>query len=257
MPFTAAHPAAVLYLQRLPWNLSGIAMVAGSIAPDMEYYLRLRAHAVAVESLWLQLFIAVSLCLAWQWSLRWICTALLPNALVLRYGIASPVNVVQAAARNPGALLLSLLIGIFSHWAWDSFTHHDGSCIAWFPALADEWHVPFTDITVRVFFLLQVLSSMLGIAVVLLYRHEPTAERREMLPLLPTKKEKLRMRCIFLLAWAGVWLIGSFLLPAARFVWDDVFHVLGGGVYALLGIALVMFFARKIGQGKPARAGDT
>lgn len=255
MPFTAAHPAAVLYLQRLPWRLSGIALVAGSIAPDLEFYLRLRAHAVATDSLWIQLLIGFLLCLAWQWQWRRICTALLPSALAVRFGIAAPAQFLQAAIRKPGSHLLALLIGIFSHWAWDSFTHHDGACIAWFPALAEQWPIPFTENPVRVYFLLQVLSSIFGIAVVLLYRHAPENAVAGFSPVLPSRTEKLRTRCLFILSWAFILLFSSFFLPEARFVWDNVFHALGAGLYAFLLLALVMGIADGILRGKAAGSG--
>ncbi len=243
MPFTAAHPAAVVYLQRLPWRLSGVALVAGSVAPDIEFYLRLRAHAIAVESLWIQLLIAFLICLVWQWNLRRICTELLPSVFVHRFGIAKPVPFIQAAVRDPGGHLLALLIGIYSHWIWDSFTHHDGSCVDWFPALASQWKVPLIETPIRIYFLLQILSSVLGIALVLWYRHKPAPEFGNSQISLPGRKDKLRTRLLFMLTWAVVWLISAGILPPSRFVWDDVFRLLGAAVYALLLISLLQGFA--------------
>ena len=45
MPFTGSHPAAVLPLLRT--SLPGSALVAGSLAPDVPFYLRAAAVAAA------------------------------------------------------------------------------------------------------------------------------------------------------------------------------------------------------------------
>ena len=260
MPFTAAHPAAVVYLQRLPWKLSGIALVAGSIAPDIEFYLRLRAHAIGVESLWLQLLIGTLLCLTWQWKLRQLCTEIMPAVLVRRFGIGAPAPFIREAVKRPFSHLLALLAGIFSHWAWDSFTHHDGLCIQWFPALAQQWQLPLADAPVRVFFMLQILSSILGIGLLLNYRHTPGIEIHSGPIAMPSKRKKWRTRGLFILTWVGVLWISSGLLPASRFIWDDVFHVLGTGLYALLLLALGMFLVGNfgrivvVGAGNPEKA---
>lgn len=247
MPFTAAHPAAVIYLQRLPWRLSGIAMVAGSIAPDMEYYLRMRAHDEAGDSLPVQLLIAFLLALAWQWRLRSVCTNLLPSALVHRFGIGKPFPFLPEAVRNPGRYLLSLVVGIFSHWVWDSFTHHDGLAVEMFPVLSGII-IPFEESDIRVYFLLQILSSAFGIAVVCFYRHrkEAGSDVSQLLP--TTKKRKWNIRLVFILYWSIAWYLGAQFIPESRFIWDDVFHFLGAGLYALFALGLLVpvidFFER-------------
>ena len=256
MPFTAAHPAAVVYLQRLPWKLSGIALVAGSIAPDMEFYLRLRAHAIGAASLWTQVLIGTLLCLAWQWKLRQLCAEIMPAVLVRRFGIGAPADFISQALKRPLSHFLALLAGIFSHWAWDSFTHHDGLCIQWFPVLDQQWQLPFTDEPVRVFFLLQILSSIVGIGLLLNYRHTPGTERHTGPLAMPSKRKKWRTRGLFILTWAGVLWISAGMLPASRFIWDDVFHVLGAGLYALILLALFMFLVENSGHSLVVGAGN-
>lgn len=247
MPFTAAHPAAVIYLQRLPWRLSGIAMVAGSIAPDMEYYLRMRAHDEAGDSLPVQLLIAFLLALAWRWRLRSVCTELLPSALVRRFGIGKPFPFLREAIRNPGRYLLSFVIGIFSHWVWDSFTHHDGWAVEMFPVLSTAV-IPFGDSDIRMYFLLQILSSALGMAVVLFYRHKDEAGSEVGELSKSMKERKWDTRSLLILCWLIAFNTGAQYLPDSRFIWDDVFHFLGAGLYALFALALLLpvrdFFAR-------------
>ena len=53
MPFTFAHPAIVLplhALQRRCFSLT--ALVAGSLSPDFEYFLRMQIHSSHIHTLW-------------------------------------------------------------------------------------------------------------------------------------------------------------------------------------------------------------
>ena len=53
MPFTAAHPAIVLPLiKRNPRMVSATGLIAGSLAPDFEYFLKLSVNGVHGHTLW-------------------------------------------------------------------------------------------------------------------------------------------------------------------------------------------------------------
>lgn len=204
----------------------------------------------------MQLVIGITLCLAWQWKLRQVCVEILPSVLVRRYGIAAPADFISQALKRPFSHLLALLTGIFSHWAWDSFTHHDGLCIQWFPVLAQEWQLPFIDEPLRVFFLLQILSSILGMALLLSYRHTPAIESHTSAVALASNRKKWKTRSLFILTWVVVLWISAGLLPVARFIWDDVFHVLGAGLYALLLLALFLFMVENSGRNLAVGSGN-
>ncbi|WP_199818822.1 DUF4184 family protein [Streptomyces sp. NRRL B-1347] len=139
MPFTLSHPAAVLPLLRRPFVPA--ALVAGAVAPDAPYFLTTvgisarsaqdwyepllnatQTHS-SVGGLLISLPSALGLVAAYR-LLRAPLTALLPSGLRL----PEPERTVglPAKARHTVWLLVSALIGIASHMAWDSFTHGDG-----------------------------------------------------------------------------------------------------------------------------------
>ena len=139
MPFTLSHPAAVLPLMRRPFVPA--ALVAGAVAPDVPYFLtRLGVSETSSQDwygpllnatethsfdagLLVDLPLAVVLVAAYR-MLRAPVTALLPSGL--RLPEPERVPGLRAKVRYTVWLLVSALIGIASHLAWDSFTHGDG-----------------------------------------------------------------------------------------------------------------------------------
>ncbi|GAA1927111.1 DUF4184 family protein [Streptomyces sodiiphilus] len=139
MPFTLSHPAAVLPLMRRPFVPA--ALVAGALAPDVPYFLATLGLSGSGGHSWSEPFlnattthspggglitglpVALGL-IALHQMLRAPVSALLPSGLRLPEP-ERPVGT-HARARYVLWLLLSALIGIASHLAWDSFTHGDG-----------------------------------------------------------------------------------------------------------------------------------
>ncbi|HEY0690103.1 MAG TPA: DUF4184 family protein [Kribbella sp.] len=139
LPFTLSHPAAVLPLLRQPFVPA--ALVAGAVVPDVPYYLDALGvsetsphdwygpllNATETHSLGgglvIDLPVAIGLVAAYA-MLRAPITALLPSGL--RLPEPDRTTGPRAKARYAMWLLVSALIGIASHLAWDSFTHGDG-----------------------------------------------------------------------------------------------------------------------------------
>ncbi|MEV0552391.1 DUF4184 family protein [Streptomyces sp. NPDC050597] len=134
-----SHPAAVLPLMRRPFVPA--ALVAGAVAPDVPYFLtRLGVSETSSQDwygpllnatethsfdagLLVDLPLAVVLVAAHR-MLRAPVTALLPSGL--RLPEPERVPGLRAKVRYTVWLLVSALMGIASHLAWDSFTHGDG-----------------------------------------------------------------------------------------------------------------------------------
>jgi hypothetical protein len=125
MPFTLAHPAAVLPLTRMRVvRLSLPALFCGSVSPDVGYLFKRwgwdEASHHLVQGLPFNL-VAGSLLFVLYSLLAHRIAALLP---------AQCRPAVQAAVaqsrRGYPVVLLSLLLGIVSHLVWDSFTHKEG-----------------------------------------------------------------------------------------------------------------------------------
>lgn len=174
MPWTFAHPAAILPLRPLcPRWLSWPALVLGSMAPDLSYYVGLHGWASAFCHTPLGV---VTVCLP---------LSLLLLALLLRF--ASPLSVLltephralvrshlqpspHAAWRALAVAVLSILLGAATHLLWDSFTHEG----RWGSELLPVLKAPLLEALDRQFHvtnLLQHLSTAVGVAALaLVYR---------------------------------------------------------------------------------------
>jgi protein-S-isoprenylcysteine O-methyltransferase Ste14 len=163
MPFTFAHPAAVVPLLR-PLGRHAVlsALVIGSIAPDFSYFLpvpmsRSRSHDV--------------------WGLFWFCMPLGAAAYALFHGfLAAPwidllpaglrarCRVIAASRAKPAltAIVISLFVGAATHVAWDAFTHAGAPIVRVSRPL--RFHLfTYSGYPVSVYTILQHASTAAGI----------------------------------------------------------------------------------------------
>ena len=132
MPFTLAHPAAVLPFFKLGRRVHAPALVLGSMAPDFEYFLRGRTFGVYGHTLWGQLWFN------------------LPLVAVVYAGCACLGWMPASSSQGKRPLVLhafvfagSALAGMFTHIAWDSLTHSFGAMVLLIPALRQTlWGIP-------------------------------------------------------------------------------------------------------------------
>ena len=142
MPFTLAHPVAVLPFARCR-RVHFPAMVIGSLAPDFVYFLHGRAvpggHGLA-DLLWPNLplcFALYALYLAlWHRTLR----DFLPNCLNAAYRLPEHAIATAPHKRRQTAAVLftfvfSALFGMITHLFLDAFTHPTGWFVQHFAPL--------------------------------------------------------------------------------------------------------------------------
>src|SRR5262245_59833653 len=125
MPFTLAHPAAIISLRKyLPLS----RLVLGSMSPDFEYMLRLTAISEFSHTLSGLLYFCVPIGILFLWlfhySAKPLLLLLLPFSLRQRLKPYSDFNFWPAG--RFALILLAVLIGAFTHIAWDSLTHEYG-----------------------------------------------------------------------------------------------------------------------------------
>ncbi|MGH8092783.1 MAG: DUF4184 family protein [Chthoniobacterales bacterium] len=167
MPWTLSHPAAVLPLRRFtPKPLDFAALLVGSTTPDVGYYvgrfdLADYAHTLA-GSFFACLPCGVILLFAIYLFSRPISYAL-PSPH--RQALLPLCPVFPVSLTRWAILMLSLLLGAWTHNFWDAFTHEHGwfvDRIAWLqkPAI----HLPST--TIHVYLVLQEISTVIGFAIV-------------------------------------------------------------------------------------------
>ncbi len=134
MPFPLAHPAAVLPLRRYcPRWLNFPALVIGSLSPDFSYLFgenvggRVGHRFVGSFEFCLPAGIVL---IVLFYTLRSLAVRLLPQ----HYQRAL-LPLCQRPAGSLLAILISLLVGAWTHLLWDSFTHTDGWFVQHLPVL--------------------------------------------------------------------------------------------------------------------------
>jgi hypothetical protein len=211
MPWTFAHPAAVLPLRRLcPSPLNFAALVVGSMTPDLGYYFGRFDLAPLAHSFAGSLLVCLPSGLA---LLGLLCLLRKPLWFLLPQPHRAALEPVAEAplALRPGVLggaAASVVIGAWTHNAWDSFTHRDGWVVARL-ALLQEPLFSWAGIGFPAYYLLQHLSTLVGAAVLILTYRVWLRHRPEVVSTPRTDRE----RCALLLAIAAAALV--FAIPLA------------------------------------------
>ena len=168
MPFTIAHPAAVLPLPRLlrKWAVPS-ALVIGSMTPDFAFFLplgvtRTGSHSIA-GLFWFCLPVGLASYLTFHLLLKHPLLCLLPGGISRRLS-----HITAETYRLPRASWLavtaSLLTGALTHLAWDSFTHPGAPGVEAIPLLRAEVFAIDTY-HAYAYKLLQYFSSGFGILI--------------------------------------------------------------------------------------------
>lgn len=166
MPFTLAHPAAVLPLRRIR-PMSTVPLIIGAMTPDAPYFLPWRFSKYLPElthtflgTFTMDLPIGLGVLL-----LLWLLRA--PLAAPLWSGAEakcfSAMERFGSRASNWMLAPLSILIGAWTHVIWDSFTHADGWMVSRISALSAP--VTVFSYTGELCHVLQYASSVFGLAV--------------------------------------------------------------------------------------------
>ncbi|WP_394770056.1 DUF4184 family protein [Lacisediminihabitans sp.] len=163
MPFTPSHIAAVLPFVRVPF--ASAALVLGSMAPDLPFFVPLGLHREQTHAL--AGIVPFDVPLALGCLLVWILVVRAPlldfAPAWLRRRMPSPSALPShwpGRLRAAVVVLVSVLVGIVTHLIWDSFTHADGWAVLRI-ALLREPVGPFA-----VYRWGQYASSLVGLAIV-------------------------------------------------------------------------------------------
>jgi len=169
MPFTPAHVAAAFPFRRsrLIWS----ALIVGTIAPDLEYFIRLSPGGGYSHTLAGSFVLTLPLAILTLWLFHAFVKAafveLLPHGFRCRL-----VNVVGefrfGGAARFAVIVASLMIGILTHLVWDSFTHSNTWLCRTWPPLRHPVGVWFIG-AMPVYKLLQYASTIVGLTVLLIW----------------------------------------------------------------------------------------
>lgn len=169
MPFTLAHPALVLPLGKQRYRLSLTALAAGSMAPDLEFFLQMKeVENIGHHWYGILLFdmpVAWLCCYLFHGILKQPLVANLPSFYRNRLMPLAQLNWMAYAAAHKTRVLLSLLVGVLTHILADGFTHYDGIFVQLWPALSATVHAGSHQLPV--YYLLQIVFSIAGMIGVL------------------------------------------------------------------------------------------
>ncbi|MFO7534166.1 MAG: DUF4184 family protein [Kiritimatiellia bacterium] len=187
MPLTIAHPVAVLPFKKIGLPLA--ALIAGSMAPDLEHFLYLAPRSDFSHTLpGLFLFsLPAGAVLLWFFCRLW-----LPAAQSF---CSLPANGLFVPPRHFLRIGLGILLGSVTHIIWDAFTHEYGFAVLRLPALsATVWDGHWYALPV--FKILQHGSGLLGLGILglLALRH------RRQWPVLPRRTLVVLAAALFLAA---------------------------------------------------------
>jgi hypothetical protein len=169
VPFTVSHAAAAWPFRRTPLELS--ALVTGCFAPDFPFFIFLEPHGFYGHTLpGIFLFdLPASLVALWLFHayIKPPLILILPRAVQRRMKISEEKFSFWPPARL-AIIVLSILVGVCTHIAWDAFTHN----LFW-----PYWHLAFLRKIVQLpvigdiamYDLLQYASSLFGIVAVAIW----------------------------------------------------------------------------------------
>ena len=194
MPFTLAHPAAVLPLRGARF-LRTAPLIIGAVTPDLPYFVpfnlgRFMPETHDLEGSYTSCLLIGYAMLAVIFVLRRPLTALLaPRARWLCLHSLAPY---EGGAKEWLFAGFAIVVGVWSHLLWDSFTHMDG----WFVHRVAALSAPVTihGHTGPVCGVLQYASSVFGLLVMAVWysrlktpaiaRHDPAGPRSAVRPIL-------------------------------------------------------------------------
>jgi hypothetical protein len=164
MPFTLAHPAAILPLRGLKY-LRTAPLIIGAMIPDLPYYLPARFGLIGPDTH--SVTASFTTCLALGYAALG-CVFLLRRPLTALLSARARWLFLTALAplsRRPlewALASVSIILGVWTHLLWDSFTHTDGWVVRRVAVLSAT--VTFGGYGGPVCHVLQYLSSAFGLA---------------------------------------------------------------------------------------------
>lgn len=187
MPWTFAHPAAILPLRSLcPARLDFAALVVGSLVPDLGYYLHrndLATFAHGFAGSFLACLPSGLILYALVYLLREPLCFALPQPH--RGALAASGRDSWSARVGLGTLALSVLLGAWTHLAWDAFTHREGWAVQHLALLREPlFRVGSTGFPA--YYLLQQASTIAG-SLILLAAYRSWLKSRRVPVVLPAE----------------------------------------------------------------------
>lgn len=239
MPFTFAHPAAVIPLNRkFNKHLDFTALVLGSMAPDFEYFLWAKPLAT-IGHRW-DGFIIINLPICLLLAYLFHCLVKKPMLTCLPSSLSKymmPVINQAWSLKSFKALIVfmySSILGMCTHVLWDGFTHKTGYFVERFSFLLRE--VSVLEFKIPIYKLAQHTSTVVGLSIIIYILYNESKKIKETPPLVDRHIKWL----YYLLAIAvGIGLLGlklfyTLALQETLYLGELVIVVINSGLLGVL-----------------------
>lgn len=165
MPFTISHISIILPLNKIYGKyLSLTGLIFGSMSPDLEYFSRMKILATYGHdwfgALYFDLPLALIYCFIFHCLVRDMLIDKLPNYFKSKFIQFQNFNWFSYFKKNWLVVLVSIILGTYSHLLWDAFTHEWGFFVKRIPLLESVWFDLGAEIKGYKF--LQHFSSIVG-----------------------------------------------------------------------------------------------
>ncbi|QPC48243.1 DUF4184 family protein [Mangrovibacillus cuniculi] len=168
MPLTFAHPAAVLPFSRRSKYINFSAMVIGSMSPDFEYFLRGQPMGSTGHSLAGFLTLNLPLVAIVYFIYHYFVHETLLNHLPFFLQESSINRPTSSKGLKIVVFCYSALFGMFTHVAWDSFTHLNGKVVQTFPKIFTHTYT-LISYSIPLYKFLQHGSTLFGLLLIASY----------------------------------------------------------------------------------------
>ena len=172
MPFTPAHPAIILLVIRSRY-FSATGLIIGSVSPDFEYFFKMSVDSLYSHSktglFYFDLPVTLLLSVIFHQAVKTNFIRNLPQFLQSRFQDTLQLNFIAYLKSNWWIFLYSSLAGAASHIFWDSFTHNGRFFTRQFSEIYRSTYVPFDGVDYPLFYVLQHISTGIGLIIVTLY----------------------------------------------------------------------------------------
>ena len=171
MPFTFAHPAVVLPINRVfRTSLSLTGLVIGSMVPDFEGFILvtdIKTYSHTWHGMfWLDIPLGIAIAFLFHAIVRDPLIDNLPIFFRRRLVGYKRLQWNSYFSRHWPNVILALFIGIFSHLVWDDFTHLNGFFVRHIPFLHQWYYIAGKPYPV--YKMLQLGTSVLGVLAILI-----------------------------------------------------------------------------------------
>lgn len=171
MPFTPAHPAIILpFLKRT--RLSALGLIVGSMAPDFEYFLKMKVNSLYSHTLTGLFYfdLPVTIVLSWLF-IRFVRNNLVVNLPPFFQSRLQPMRHLEVRSvmvERPFTFTVSALLGSLSHIFWDGFTHNNTFFVRNL-SFYKGTYVPYEGVRYPLWYALQHISTGIGLTIMLVF----------------------------------------------------------------------------------------